>query len=207
MKFLCCNELTNNVDLWVLMLTAINTVAVVIIAGVQICMERQQMKMQRQDTYKQQYVLIKRIHRETNRLLHDVVSIWSGSLPGIYGVEYLKARRKAMYELATQFSEEEDELRLKVNITNKQYVYYTMLLISGQNVLNLAIDILNNESVHLLINVDNNKLDDEGRVSLILDNLYEDDKIGAKKILNIYMDSRNKVAEHSLLEVLEKHCK
>ena len=207
MRLLCLCGLITRFDFWTLVLTGISTIAVIVIAFIQIKMQKQQMKMQKQESYKDINKLIQTIHSKTDSLLHNITLTLSVQHYDNFSIEYLTNRKIEFSELNKKFLEYEAEIQLKLGETHMQHIYYTMLLITAHDVVDTILHNVNyNEFVPLRID-EHTKLNDENCIVLLLEKVTKDNQSTSKGVFDYFVKMKNCVAEHSLLDVLKKHCK
>ena len=194
-------------DILTIVLSAINTIAVVVIAIMQIRMQRQQMKMQKQEAYKDIFKLLQAIHSKTDNLLHNITFTLSTQHYDDFSKEYLTRRKIELSELITRFTDSEDEIRLKIGITHMQHVYYHMLLISAHDVVDTILFNINyNEFTPHKIE-DGAILTDDKCIAMLLDKVAKEKLATSKGVLDYFVKTKCCVAKHSLLEAIEKRCK
>lgn len=194
-------------DWWMIVLTIINIGAFIFVAYAQVKMQRQQMKMQKQESYKDINKLIQTIHSKTDSLLHNITLTLSVQHYDNFSIEYLTNRKIEFSELNKKFLEYEAEIQLKLGETHMQHIYYTMLLITAHDVVDTILHNVNyNEFVPLRID-EHTKLNDENCIVLLLEKVTKDNQSTSKGVFDYFVKMKNCVSEHSLLNALNKHCK
>lgn len=197
----------STIDTWAIIISVINTAAVIVIACVQISMQRQQMHMQKQEAYKDIFKLLQAIHSKTDNLLHNITLTLSTQHYDNFSKEYLTRRKIELSELITKFTDSEDEIRLKIGITHMQHVYYHMLLISAHDVVDTIIFNINyNEFTPHKIG-DDVILTDDKCIAMLLGKVAKEKLATSKGVLDYFVKTKSHVAKHSLLETIEKRCK
>lgn len=197
----------STIDTWAIIISVINTAAVIVIACVQISMQRQQMHMQKQEAYKDIFKLLQAIHSKTDNLLHNITLTLSTQHYDNFSKEYLTRRKIELSELITKFTDSEDEIRLKIGITHMQHVYYHMLLISAHDVVDTIIFNINyNEFTPHKIE-DGVILTDDKCIAMLLGKVTKEKLTTSKSVLDYFVKTKSCVAKHSLLEAIEKRCK
>ena len=194
-------------DWWVIGLTIINTLAVITIAVVQILMQRQQMRIQKHETYKDIYKLLQAIHSRTDNLLHNITLTLSVKHYDDFSIEYLTRRKIELSELITKFTDSEDEIRLKIGITHLQHIYYHMLLISAHDVVDTVLHNINYKEFTPHKIEDGIILTDDKCIAMLIDKVAKEKTTTSKGVLDYFVKTKSSVAEHSLLDAIEKHCK
>lgn len=200
-------EAVDSPDWWVIGLTIINTLAVITIAVVQILMQRQQMRIQKQESYKDINKLIQTIHSKTDSLLHNITLILSVQHYDNFSIEYLTNRKIEFSELNKKFLEYEAEIQLKLGETHMQHIYYTMLLMTAHEVVDTVLHNINYKEFTPHIIEDGVILTDDKCIAMLIDKVAKDKTTTSKGVLDYFVKTKSSVAEHSLLDAIEKHCK
>ena len=113
-------EAIDSPDGWTIALTIINTIAVVVIAGIQIWMQWQQTKLQKRQTEAQEYELyrklacvIKEIHFESKFVIFDVFRYLINRTPILPDNNHWRVKVKKYIDLNRQLENCEIDLELK----------------------------------------------------------------------------------------------
>lgn len=113
-------ERLNDPDWWVIVLTVINTIAVVVIAFIQIKIQIQQTKLQKRQTEAEEYDFyrklthtIKEIHYEIKHVMYEFYYYLNNQIPIQENYDYWSLTIKKFNELRHQLDEYEIDVELK----------------------------------------------------------------------------------------------
>ena len=136
-------EAIDSPDGWTIALTIINTIAVVVIAGIQIWMQWQQTKLQKRQTEAQEYELyrklaciIKETHFESKFVLSDIQWYLINQTPIQPGDNHWRMKVKKYNDLYQQLENCSDDIELKfsksfINIDAYKYALTSMICFSS----------------------------------------------------------------------------
>ena len=136
-------EAIDSPDGWTIALTIINTIAVVVIAGIQIWMQWQQTKLQKRQTEAQEYELyrklaciIKETHFESKFVLSDIQWYLINQTPIQPGDNHWRMKVKKYNDLDQQLENCSDDIELKfsksfINIDAYKYALTSMICFSS----------------------------------------------------------------------------
>lgn len=136
-------EAIDSPDGWTIALTIINTIAVVVIAGIQIWMQWQQTKLQKRQTEAQEYELyrklaciIKETHFESKFVLSDIQWYLINQTPIQPGDNHWRMKVKKYNDLYQQLENCSDDIELKfsksfINIDTYKYALTSMIYFSS----------------------------------------------------------------------------
>ena len=136
-------EAIDSPDSWTIALTIINTIAVVVIAGIQIWMQWQQTKLQKRQTEAQEYELyrklaciIKETHFESKFVLSDIQWYLINQTPIQPGDNHWRMKVKKYNDLYQQLENCSDDIELKfsksfINIDAYKYALTSMIYFSS----------------------------------------------------------------------------
>ena len=194
------------IELWTIILTAINTIAVVIIAIVQIRIQYRQSKMQEYELYKDLYSLVNDIHHNVNCTIHHIANILIKYKQYEYHIAFLKDFKEEISNLSKKLSEHKNDLELKSSITNWEYNNYELIL-DSMTFLTLDIMLLLKNGSLLPLTFDNTSgLKDEDCIAKILSNIEETERMHLKKDFECFIKLKTKIEKYKILESLKKHC-
>lgn len=207
MKLLCVCELITRIDFWALLLTGISTIAVIVIAVIQIKMQKQQTKIQEYEFYKDAYTLIRSIHETTNSFIYTIAyTISNESILLNFEKEFLSNKKQKLDNISKKLSESQNELASIANLTNLQYANYIMLLIYMRTIVDNIVYYINTDSIKQNKKRDIKLKDDKASIQYILECVSDENRAEIKKYFDYFIDSKKTISEYTILATLEKHC-
>lgn len=204
MKLLCCSNFICSMDFWTLILTGINTIAVIVIAVIQIKMQKQQNKIMKYNENKLLYVKIQDIHNYASSILMDVNRILYHFK---YNEEYFNRQSIELMELLRWLQTNQLDLSNKVGMTEKEYNNYYALL-NTLHSLSYTIDkgIRNKQIITSDTEYNFTTPTDDNFINSILDCCIEKDtKNSVKNLLLEVKEYKNNLGNR-LLNKLQKLC-
>lgn len=207
MELFCCLDLLCRIDFWTLILTGISAVAVIIIAVIQIRMQRVQTKMQEYEFYKEPYLLMVAIHQNINGLIYHIAyTLNCETRLTNFEVDFLKKKREDLNEASSKLSASRENLTLVANMTDLQYANYTLALIYMKSILDNVICSLEDGSLRLTKNKCISLNDDKSSIEYILGCITEENRSKLRDSLKYFSDLKKNISEYNILMTLEKHC-
>lgn len=191
-------------DFWTLILTGINTIAVIVIAVIQIKMQKQQNKIMKYNENKLLYVKIQDIHNYASSILMDVNRILYHFK---YNEEYFNRQSIELMELLRWLQTNQLDLSNKVGMTEKEYNNYYALL-NTLHSLSYTIDkgIRNKQIITSDTEYNFTTPTDDNFINSILDCCIEKDtKNSVKNLLLEVKEYKNNLGNR-LLNKLQKLC-
>lgn len=193
-----------NPDWWGVILSAISTIAVIVIAVVQIRIQIIQNRLVRYNENIELYNNIKKIHWYVQNIFRNIN----------YTLENLKYRKAyfvkeitTFKELRKWFMENESNLRFRAKMTDEEYYGYLNFLCKLEDVSFKMNEYINQKDV---INTESNSnewvIDDDARINAILSHIVADEKNTIKNLLFDIKTHKEYVLSHSILKRLEKLC-
>ena len=193
-----------NPDWWGVILSAISTIAVIVIAVVQIRIQIIQNRLVRYNENIELYNNIKKIHWYVQNIFRNIN----------YTLENLKYRKAyfvkeitTFKELRKWFMENESNLRFRAKMTDEEYYGYLNFLCKLEDVSFKMNEYINQKDV---INTESNSnewvIDDDARINAILSHIVADEKNTIKNLLFDTKTHKEYVLSHSILKRLEKLC-
>lgn len=191
-------------DWWSVILSAISTIAVIVIAVVQIRIQIIQNRLVRYNENIELYNNIKKIHWYVQNIFRNIN----------YTLENLKYRKAyfvkeitTFKELRKWFMENESNLRFRAKMTDEEYYGYLNFLCKLEDVSFKMNEYINQKDV---INTESNSnewvIDDDARINAILSHIVADEKNTIKNLLFDTKTHKEYVLSHSILKRLEKLC-
>lgn len=191
-------------DWWGVILSAISTIAVIVIAVVQIRIQIIQNRLVRYNENIELYNNIKKIHWYVQNIFRNIN----------YTLENLKYRKAYFVkeitifkELRKWFMENESNLRFRAKMTDEEYYGYLNFLCKLEDVSFKMNEYINQKDV---INTESNSnewiIDDDARINTILSHIVADEKNTIKNLLFDTKTHKEYVLSHSILKRLEKLC-
>ena len=191
-------------DWWSVILSAISTIAVIVIAVVQIRIQIIQNRLVRYNENIELYNNIKKIHWYVQHIFRNIN----------YTLENLKYRKAyfakeitTFKELRKWFMENESNLRFRAKMTDEEYYGYLNFLCKLEDVSFKMNEYINQKDV---INTESNSnewvIDDDARINAILSHIVADEKNTIKNLLFDTKTLKEYVLSHSILKRLEKLC-
>lgn len=204
MELFCCLDLLCRIDFWTLILTGINTISVIVIAVIQIKMQKQQNKIMKYNDNKLLYVKIQDIHNYASSIFMDV----NRTLYHFkYNEEYFNRQSIELMELLRWLQKNQLDLSNKVGMTEKEYNSYYALL-NTLHSLSYTIDkgIRNKQIITPDTEYNFTSSTDDNFINSILDCCIEKDtKNSVKKLLLEVKEYKNNLGNR-LLNKLQKLC-
>ena len=199
-------EAINRPDWWSVILSTISTVAVIVIAVVQIRIQIIQNRLVRYNEIIELYNNIKKIHWYVKYIFRDI----NYALENLkYHKTYFDQGITTFKELRRWFMENESNLRFSAKMTDEEYYGYLNFLCKLENVSSKMNEYINQKDV---INTESKAnsnewiLDDNARINTILTHIVTDERTAIKNLLLDIKTFKENVLSHSILKRLEKLC-
>ena len=190
-----CNFITNP-DWWIVLFTAISTIAVIVIAVVQIRIQRQQIKVQEYEIYRKLYHSIK----QSNAIINSFVfEVWDTIWPPSYhetDIDKLKQRQQEILSLHKELENNIIDFDLKFSADffdkNKYYAIFNVMLnmlehlVYTYNLFNDRLCRNIKEEYHEEIKAIRDSKDEEATIKIILEHISE---IGTKTLFKLGFES------------------
>lgn len=193
-------------DWWSVFLSAISTIAVIVIAVVQIRIQRQQMRAQEYELYRRLYKKVDDIYREFNDLYTyvytGIVYLHTTKL------SYWSAHKDVINELESQLREIEIDLTLKFGAYKKEVSYIKILFFLSRQLLDTVQKLYDNENIFCITDLDkmtssfnqSHQILKEGIMEQIADN---NDKESLQKIFFAYDKMLKDAFSQNLLDEIK----
>lgn len=213
-------------DWWIIILTAINIVAFILVAVTQIKQQQQQTKLQVQQTKAEEYEIYRKLYRSiklSNTIIDSfVIDIWNAIWPPSYHEPNLDILLKKQEEILSLRKELENnvidfELKFSIDFFDEKR-YYTILCLM-YTILAEFIYLFNKNDNYWLckerktefskqIETACKNRDDYGLIKIILEHIPE---IGHKTFFNLgfnnFMTLKNEVHNDCIVEEIKNRCK
>ena len=193
-------------DWWSVILSAISTIAVIVIAVVQIRIQIIQNKLVRYNENIELYNNIKKIHWYVQYIFRDI----NYTLENLkYHRTYFDKEITTFKELRKWFMENESNLRFRVKMTDEEYYGYLNFLCKLEDISFTINEYINKKDVintELKYNSNEWILDDNARINAILSHIVTEERMAIKKLLLDAKTFKEYVLNHSILKRLQKLC-
>lgn len=202
-------EAVDSPDGWTIALTIINTIAVIVIAIMQIRIQWQQTKMQEHDMYKDLYSLLSSIHGIGNSTIHNIAIVlkkYCCNIDKEFCIKYLEKRKQEIDELSLKLSEHKIDLELKANIRNIEYINYESFLWAASYLIDDFVFLMKDNKLQNFYIDNNQRYNEKELIDIILANIEKTKRADFKKKFDFYMDLKGRIAGYKLLASLKKHC-
>ena len=200
-----CDFITDP-DWWGVILSAISTIAVIVIAIVQIRIQIIQNKLVRYNENIELYNNIKKIHWYVQYIFRDI----NYTLENLkYHRTYFDKEITTFKELRKWFMENESNLRFRVKMTDEEYYGYLNFLCKLEDISFTINEYINKKDVintELKSNSNEWILDDNARINAILSHIVTEERMAIKKLLLDAKTFKEYVLNHSILKRLQKLC-
>lgn len=200
-----CDFITDP-DWWGVILSAISTIAVIVIAIVQIRIQIIQNKLVRYNENIELYNNIKKIHWYVQYIFRDINYILENLK---YHRTYFDKEITTFKELRKWFMENESNLRFRVKMTDEEYYGYLNFLCKLEDISFTINEYINKKDVintELKSNSNEWILDDNARINAILSHIVTEERIAIKKLLLDAKTFKEYVLNHSILKRLQELC-
>lgn len=202
-------EAIESPDGWTIALTIINTIAVIVIAIMQIRIQWQQTKMQEHDMYKDLYSLLSSIHGIGNSTIHNIAIVlkeYCCNIDKEFCIKYLEKRKQEIDELSLKLSEHKIDLELKTNIRNIEYINYESFLWAASYLIDDFVFLMKDNEIQSFYIDNNQRYNEKELIDIILANIENTKRADLKRKFDFYMNLKGRIAGYNLLASLKKHC-
>lgn len=197
-------EKLNSPDWWVIGITVVNALIVAWLAWRQYQLQKQQVKFQEYEIYKELYLFVKDIYDISNSFLSDICRIFSDKFYKDNELDSLKNIANNLNKLFAKYEKYNKEIELKTNITSLQMMNYYLLL---DEMYVILFDLKEGiEKGHIIKEERNNRIKYDESVNYILGIVDEPLKQKIQKNLLSFNKTLNRVRSYKILETLKKHC-
>ncbi len=198
-----CDFITNP-DWWGVILSAISTIAVIVIAVVQIRIQIKQNRLARYNENIELYNNIKKIHLSAQHIFMSI----NYTLENGYYQTYFKDEISKLKNLRRWFEENESDLRFRVKMNDMEYFSYTNILWRLEEIAYTMDDYICQEKV--VINEESKSigwiLDDDTRIGSILSHIVNEKKSDIERLLLDTKSAKENMLKYSILNRLEELC-
>lgn len=196
----------NSPDWWTISLTIINTIAVIIIACVQIRIQIKQNKLARYNENIELYNNVKKIHWYIQYIFMDV----NFTLENLTHHKNDFEKNISIYnDLRKWFMENETNLRFHIQMNDAEYYGYINFICKLDKLASKMNEYVNQKDV---INIEKESksirwiIEDDARISTILSHIDKEDLQSIKDLLFETKRAKDYVLKHSILDRLKKLC-
>ncbi len=196
----------NSPDWWTISLTIINTIAVIIIACVQIRIQIKQNKLARYNENIELYNNVKKIHWYIQYIFMDV----NFTLENLTHHKNDFEKNISIYnDLRKWFMENETNLRFHIQMNDAEYYGYINFICQLDKLASKMNEYVNQKDV---INIEKESksirwiIEDDARISTILSHIDKEDLQSIKDLLFETKKAKDYVLKHSILDRLKKLC-
>ncbi len=216
MEYLC--KLITNPDWWIVLFTAISTIAVIVIAIVQSRIQRQQIKVQEYEIYRKLYHSIKQSNAIIDSFVFDVLdTIWPPSYHQA-DIDKLKQRQRDILSLHKELENNIIDFDLKFSTDffdkNKYYAIFHVMII----ILDDLIYLYNQnddywlsrnikEEYHKEIKAIRDSKDEGAIIKIILEHIHE---IGHKTLNKLgfesFVELKSEIDDDCIIDEIRNRC-
>lgn len=196
----------NSPDWWTISLTIINTIAVIIIACVQIRIQIKQNKLARYNENIELYNNVKKIHWYIQYIFMDV----NFTLENLTHHKNDFEKNISIYnDLRKWLMENETNLRFHIQMNDAEYYGYINFICQLDKLASKMNEYVNQKDV---INIEKESksirwiIEDDARISTILSHIDKEDLQSIKDLLFETKKAKDYVLKHSILDRLKKLC-
>lgn len=196
----------NSPDWWTISLTIINTIAVIIIACVQIRIQIKQNKLARYNENIELYNNVKKIHWYIQYIFMDI----NFTLENLTHHKNDFEKNISIYnDLRKWFMENETNLRFHIQMNDAEYYGYINFICQLEKLASKMNEYVNQKDV---INIEKESksirwiIEDDARISTILSHIDKEDLQSIKDLLFKTKKAKDYVLKHSILDRLKKLC-
>lgn len=205
-KFIEAVEKLDSPDWWTISLTIINTIAVIIIACIQIRIQIKQNKLARYNENIELYNNVKKIHWYIQYIFMEV----NFTLENLTHHKNDFEKNISIYnDLRKWFMENETNLRFHIQMNDAEYYGYINFICQLDKLASKMNEYVNQKDV---INVEKESksirwiIEDDARISTILSHIDKEDLQSIKDLLFETKKAKDYVLKHSILDRLKKLC-
>lgn len=218
----CFINFITDPDWWIVLLTAINTTAVVFIAIVQIRIQKQQTKLQEQqnkqqeyEVYRALYVIIKDIYRQAENLLTRIYEYFAiPTYNNIFPNGFWNYMYKEVNTLSSELSDKLADFELKFGDNNVDADDYYLLVCQMRMLLQFAERMETNKHMSCIEQQGRHPASEavRGNYSPLLDALvertvYEPYKDAVRDEFERFINYRQLVLNKKILDKIKERCK